>query len=384
MQNTSSLPASPVGVNVQYPQLVLEGKRTGYYITFTLFILTLWLILPKKQRSQLEVPFYKASKKNWIFDAETLIKDSYTKFRDRVYQIKATEGVQVLVPASLVGELKGLPEDVLSATEAVSDALQSKYTKFSPGHNGETLALLIRTKLTQNLTRVVPRLREELEYILATEFPACEDWTPVKWQPFSLRAITRLSGRAFVGPSLNRDEKWMDTTINFAVHVFTACVKLQFIPEWARPVGQYFVSELRQIRKDIKIAKELLEPILKERLQNMELSNGEDAPDDMIQWLLEALPKDEKSDLTTQAELQLIIAAASIHTTNNLLCECLCDLAAYPEVQEELRQEAYQILEAENGWERKESLAKLKKLDSFMREVQRLSGNISESLLSST
>lgn len=262
--------------------------------------------------------------------------------------------------------------------------MQSKYTKFSPGHNGETLALLIRTKLTQNLTRVVPRLREELEYILATEFPACEDWTPVKWQPFSLRAITRLSGRAFVGPSLNRDEKWMDTTINFAVHVFTACVKLQFIPEWARPVGQYFVSELRQIRKDIKIAKELLEPILKERLQNMELSNGENAPDDMIQWLLEALPKDEKSDLTTQAELQLIIAAASIHTTNNLLCECLCDLAAYPEVQEELRQEAYQILEVENGWERKESLAKLKKLDSFMREVQRLSGNISESLLSST
>jgi hypothetical protein len=379
MQNTSSLPASPVGVNVQYPQLILEGKRTGYYITFTLFILTLWLILPKKQRSQLEVPFYKASKKNWIFDAETLIKDSYTKFRDRVYQIKATEGVQVLVPASLVGELKGLPEDVLSATEAVSDALQSKYTKFSPGHNGETLALLIRTKLTQNLTRVVPRLRQEFEYILATEFPACEDWTPVKWQPFSLRAITRLSGRAFVGPSLNRDEKWMDTTINFAVHVFTACVKLQFIPEWARPVGQYFVSELRQIRKDIKIAKELLEPILKERLQNMELSNGEDAPDDMIQWLLEALPEDEKSDLTTQAELQLIIAAASIHTTNNLLCECLCDLAAYPEVQEELRQEAYQILEVEKGWEKKESLAKLKKMDSFMREVQRLSGNISES-----
>jgi hypothetical protein len=121
MQNTSSLPASPVGVNVQYPQLVLEGKRTGYYITFTLVVLTLWLILPKKQKSQLEVPFYKASKKNWIFDAETLIRDSYTKFRDRVYQIKATEGVQVLVPASLVGELKGLPEDVLSATEAVSD-----------------------------------------------------------------------------------------------------------------------------------------------------------------------------------------------------------------------------------------------------------------------
>lgn len=28
-----------------------------------------------------------------------------------------------MVPASLVGELKGLPEDVLSATEAVSDVM---------------------------------------------------------------------------------------------------------------------------------------------------------------------------------------------------------------------------------------------------------------------
>ncbi|KAJ4263157.1 hypothetical protein NW762_006779 [Fusarium torreyae] len=375
MNNVSSLLASPISVDVQLPEFVSGGKRAVYYITIGVVLLTLWLILSRKETSQLEVPFYKASKKKWLFDAETLIKDSYTKFRDQVYQIKATEGVQVLVPAHLLGELKGLPEDILSAREAVTDALQSKYTKFSPGHNGELLSLLVRTKLTQNLTRVLPRLKQELEYILATEFPACEDWTSVKWQPFSLRAIARLSGRAFVGPSINRDEKWMDTSINFAVHVFTACVKLQFIPEWARPVGQHLVSELRQIRKDIETAKEMLKPILEERLQDIDISHGEDAPDDMIQWLIEALPEEEKSDLTTQAELQLIIAAASIHTTNNLLCECLCDLAAYPDVQEELRAEAYRILEVEKGWEKKENMAKLKKLDSFMREVQRLNGN---------
>ncbi|KAF5006595.1 hypothetical protein FDECE_7031 [Fusarium decemcellulare] len=376
MDNVSSILASPISVDVQLPQVVSGGKRASYYITIVIVLLTVWLIRSRKPSSKLEIPFYKASKTKWIFDAETLIKDSYTKFRDRVYQIKATEGVQVLVPARLVGELKVLPEDVLSATEAVSDALQSKYTKFSPGHNGDMLALLVRTKLTQHLTRVLPRLKQEFEHILATEFPACEDWTPVKWQPFSLRAIARLSGRAFVGPSINRDEKWMDTTINFAIHVFTACVKLQFFPEWARPVGQHLVSELGQIRNDIKVAKEMLKPILEERLRDMEMPGCEDAPDDMIQWLIEALPEEEKDDLTTQAELQLILAAASIHTTNNLLCECLSDLAAYPDVQDELREEAYRILELENGWEKKENMAKLKKLDSFMREVQRLRGNI--------
>lgn len=170
----------------------------------------------------------------------------------------------------------------------------------------------------------------------------------------------------------------MDTSINFAVHVFTACVKLQFFPEWARPVGQHLVSELRQIRRDIKIAKDMLAPVVEERLQDLDTPSAEDKPDDFIQWLMEALPEEEKGDVQTQAELQLILAAASIHTTNNLLCECMCDLAAYPDVQEELRREAFQILEVENGWARKESMPRLKKLDSFMREVQRVNGNISE------
>jgi hypothetical protein len=56
----------------------------------------------------------------------------------------------------------------------------------------------------------------------------------------------------------------------------------------------------------------------------------------------------------------------------------MADLADHPEIQEELRAEAYQILEVENGWARKESMTKLKKLDSFMREVQRLRGNVSK------
>ncbi|KPM43563.1 hypothetical protein AK830_g2998 [Neonectria ditissima] len=401
MDNSSTLFPSAINVDVQLPHVASGGKRASYYAAVALVLFVAWLMRSRTHIAKIEVPLYSASKSKWIFEAETLIKDSYAKasllrtsllrnsltvvqFRDRVYQIKGTEGVQVLVPAKLLGELKGLPEDVLSATEAVADALQSKYTKFSPGHNGDLLALLVRTKLTQNLTRVIPRMKKELEFILGSEFPTCEDWTPIKWQPFSVRVIARLSGHAFVGSSISRDEKWMDTTVNFAIHVFTACVKLQFFPEWARPVGQHFVSEIRQIHKDIKIAKEMLKPIIEERIRDLETPTGEEAPDDMIQWLIDALPEEEKGDLTTQAELQLILAAASIHTTNNLLCECLSDLATYPEFQDELREEAYQILEVEGGWARKESMAKLKKMDSFMREVQRLRGNISKSKQTST
>lgn len=43
------------------------------------------------------------------------------QFRDQVYQIKATEGIQAMIPPKFIAELKGLPEDILSATEAVAD-----------------------------------------------------------------------------------------------------------------------------------------------------------------------------------------------------------------------------------------------------------------------
>ncbi|KAL6788456.1 cytochrome P450 [Trichoderma sp. SZMC 28012] len=350
--------------------------RTSYYAAVLVMLLAAWLLRPKSHCSKLSVPFYGASKLKWIFDAESQIVASYSKFRDQVYQIKATEGIQAMIPPRFIAELKGLPEDILSATEAVADALQTKYTKFSPGHNGDMLSLLVRTRLTQNLVELIPQLKVELEHYISTEFPSCDDWTPVKWQPFALRGIARLSGRAFVGPFLNRDEQWMEVSINFAINVFMSVIKLQFFPEWARPVAQYAVSDLRKIRRDIDAAKSMLKPLLEERIRDMEISTFHEPPNDLMQWLIEALPEEEKADVQTHAELQLILAAASIHTTNNLLFECMADLASHPEVQTELREEAYQILEVENGWARKESMTKLKKLDSFMREVQRLRGNI--------
>ncbi|KAL7795013.1 cytochrome P450 [Trichoderma ceciliae] len=369
--------STPCQSAVAWPPLLTQWTpRTGYFVTAFVVLLAAWLLRPNSRSGRLCVPSYGASKLKWIFDAESQIVESYGKFRDQVYQIKATEGIQAMIPPRFIAELKGLPEDILSSTEAVADALQTKYTRISPGHNSDMLSLLVRTRLTQNLAELVPQLKSELEHYVGTEFPPCDDWTAMKWQPFALRGIARLSGRAFVGPWLNREEQWMKVTIDFAIDVFMSVVKLQLFPEWARPVAQYAVSDLRKIRRDIDIAKTLLKPLLEERIRDLEISAFQEPPNDLMQWLIESLPKEEKADVQTHAELQLILAAASIHTTNNLLFECMADLAAHPDIQAELREEAYQILETEGGWARKESMAKLKKLDSFMREVQRLRGNI--------
>lgn len=111
------------------------------------------------------------------------------QFRDTVYQIKATEGLQVLVPARLIGELRSLPEEVLSATEAVDEAMLSRYTNFTLGNHADLLSTLVRCKLSQNLARLVPQLKSELEYVVATEFPNCKGKSVS--QIFCLLQLTR-------------------------------------------------------------------------------------------------------------------------------------------------------------------------------------------------
>ncbi|KAI1753362.1 cytochrome P450 [Xylaria castorea] len=360
------------------PYQVQTNGSFIYYTTIGTIFLCAWVFYSPRRKPRVSAPFYEVSRMRWMLNADTLIKDSYYKFRDSVYQIKSTEGVRTIIPPTLVGELKGLPEDTLSAKTAVSEAMLSEYTHLSADAHSDILTHLLRTKATHNLPRMMSILKDELEFILATEFPTCEDWTPLKIQPFMVRAVSRLSGRAFVGSALSRSEEWMSVSINFAVTAFIAVTKLQFFPPWMRPVAQYLVSELRTIRKDLAKAQAMLEPLIEERLTaSAEDMSGSEKPDDFIQWLSDALPDEEKRNYFIQAKMQLLLSASSIHTTSNLTTDCIYDLAVHQEMQEILRDEAIEVFEREeDAWERKDSIAKLKKMDSFIKESQRLSGNV--------
>ncbi|KAI0135259.1 ent-kaurene oxidase [Daldinia grandis] len=357
------------------PSQVLGGSRLSYYVAISAVLLCIWFFQSDKQKCSVSAPFYQASRFKWMFNADTLIKDSYSKFRDTVYQIKSTEGVRTIIPSSLVSELKGLPEDTLSARTAVKEAMLSEYTNLCAGSHSDTLSLLLKCKMTGQLARMTPQLKEELEHIIATEFPECQEWTPFKIQPFMVRTIARLSGRVFVGPLLNRTEEWMDVSINFAITAFIAVIKLQFFPPWMRPAAQYLVSELRTIRRDLERAQAMLTPVIEERIRDAE-TPGYDKPDDFVQWLQDALPEDQKTDFYIQGKMQLLLSAASIHTTSNLTTDCIYDLAVHQDMQEILREEAREVLNDDEAWERKDSMGKLKKLDSFIKESQRLSGNV--------
>lgn len=88
-----------------------------------------------------------------------------------------------------------------------------------------------------------------------------------------------------------------------------------------------------------------------------------------MQWVLDITPP-EKLDVNTLVYRMLHISVAAIHTSSISYLNTLYDLAQHTEIHEELRQEIVSVMEEEGDWTN-QGLAKMVKLDSFMKESAR-------------
>lgn len=69
--STSTMGVLPLGP-------VIPG-HFSYYFIFSSILLCVWLFRPTSKRPEVDVPLYKASRRKWMFEADTLIRDSYSK-----------------------------------------------------------------------------------------------------------------------------------------------------------------------------------------------------------------------------------------------------------------------------------------------------------------
>lgn len=143
-----------------------------------------------------------------------------------------------------------------------------------------------------------------------------------------------------------------------------------------RPIAQFFIPELRDVWRCNRRARNLLAPILADRVVR-EKSHDHKKPLDSIEWIRDDAndPKD-KNDPHLHAIVQLIIGALSVNTTSQLITNSIFNLAAWPEYVPILRQEIDDTLKEAGGEWTMESMAQLQKLDSFIKETLRHSGHL--------
>lgn len=183
-----------------------------------------------------------------------------------------------------------------------------------------------------------------------------------------------MTGRVFVGPDLNRNEEWLHTSSNFMMDIYIASNALYKYSHFMRPfAARFLVPEIRKVWAHQATANRLLVPIMEQRQRDAASDSNFKKPNDMIQWLMDNNAKEEHPrSFAELANLHLLVCFSALHTSTLALTHTLYDLAARPEYFEPLREEQHSIQKAANGIPSKFNYNKMIKMDSFMKESQRL------------
>ena len=133
----------------------------------------------------------------------------------------------------------------------------------------------------------------------------------------------------------------------------------------AESVYQYTTFSLGNADRNSK--HRLLRPILEERLESLKDPKFKPPPD-LLQLVIDGAPDGKGRTLEYQVDAQIGTGRAALFTTAVTVFHILYDICVRPEHVEPLRQEALEIGEVLMT---RQNVAKLAKLDSFIREAQR-------------
>ncbi|TKW52980.1 Ent-kaurene oxidase [Colletotrichum tanaceti] len=301
--------------------------------------------------------------------------DGYKKFKDSFFRLTTSRKKDTIcVPPKYLPELRKAPDDVISFTKAVDEpkSMQSRYTKI----NGDIPILIhaVRASLTPALPRLNASISDEVAESMRLELPQSTDWTEVNINAKLLRIIAMVSGRVFIGSELCRDERYIDASINYTVDLMTAVHVIALVPSFLRPVVATWLPTTKKLYRRIAEAESVFRPIVTAR-REAAAANKDDyrEPDDMLQWILNAQAKFGQLSDRDLASAQLGISLAAIHTTSMTTTNAIYWLVAKPELIPMLRDDVQQALLESGGEFTSGALQNMKKLDSFLKEVMRLS-----------
>lgn len=124
---------------------------------------------------------------------------------------------------------------------------------------------------------------------------------------------------------------------------------------------------MREIRAK---ATALLEPIYKERVDALKTKQDASTFRDAVNWLVRLKGGDKPLDKIV--DNQLFLSIASVHTSSAVLTSILFDLFTHAESHDEILAEVREVLAECDGQWSMQQVAKMRKLDSFMKESFRL------------
>jgi len=288
-------------------------------------------------------------------------------------------------------------DSVLSAAQAQRDSLLTDYVLLDPAMARNPIQeVIVRRHLTRSLGSLVEEIEEELAVAVSYYWGKDTDnWVDVGVCDTMAKVVARASNRIFVGLSLckkyngerdfitlthtGRNDDYLGPAASFAHDVALSGTLLQLVPALFQPlVAWMFVLPNRY---HLYKASKYLVPFVKQRIQDLKDAerDGKTRNDlnDYTTWHIKEVEQNAVENTPQKIALRIMtVNFAAIHTSTFTATNILFDIYSSPMVDtyvQGIREEVEQALSENGGKWDKNTLAKLIKTDSAVRESLRIS-----------
>ncbi|KAF8527172.1 cytochrome P450 [Hysterangium stoloniferum] len=302
---------------------------------------------------------------------KNMVQTGYEKYKGGIFRVAQMDQWNIIISARQhIEELAKASNDVFSFEAAVEETFFVKHL-FGPTIATNNYHLdILRVFLTRDLGSIFADLKEEISLAFEDHIPITDEWTAFAVYPPITQIVARASSRIFVGVPLCRNPDYLNLSIRFTLDIAKSRDAISRFPEFLR---EFAARLLTSAPKTINLTHKHLGPVIEER-QKLMNEYGVDypgKPNDLLSRLMDIAEGEERSPRNFTIRV-MTIGVAAIHTSSLTFTHVLFHLAAEPKYLAPLREEVETTVN-EHGWS-KISMMKMHKLDSFLKESQRMNG----------
>ncbi|KAI0046805.1 cytochrome P450 [Auriscalpium vulgare] len=310
--------------------------------------------------------------------SDQLIQEGYDKYKPGLFKIPLwNHWIVVATSPQLIEDIRKAADDVLSSHEAFYYVrlFQTKYNIGEDILENNHHIRVIQTQLTRQIAATLDDVHEEVVMAVADAISVNDGggWIRVSHVQEVIRGIiARTSSRRFVGEPLCRNEHYHQANLDFATYFGEDGKMINNFPRFMKPLAAFMYSHTKtHILSQMKFIQPLVED--RRRKQKELGDNWQGKPNDLLMWIMDEVSvKGDEPTLWDLARRICLVNFAAISTTAASCTHALYYIAANREYVEPLRKEIEAAVAAD-GWT-KSALQKMHKLDSFLRESQRMRG----------
>ncbi|TKA77302.1 hypothetical protein B0A55_04341 [Friedmanniomyces simplex] len=301
---------------------------------------------------------------HFLRDPEGTLREGHSQYPTGCFKVATltSEAIIVSSPEKFT-EYLAAPDSVLNGQDAINAGIQFKWTMGPGVYHRPYHIPLVRGKLTQSVNKFLPDMQEEVQALLSARVGEPKGWEEVGIHAMIVDMIAKVGNLALGGTPLAHNQEYIDAAIQYTLDLMLSAEFLRPLPVWAKEM----VVGVTPAYRSKKRCERMVGGYIEERLRATD--GGKVETQDMLQWLIDSAPAEERTMVQLNERL-LGLQVAAIHTTTMTLTAAIYSLCAEPDKYlEPLRTEIKH--HCSDGHFTKETLDSFAKLDSFLRECSR-------------